>query len=189
MDITAIADQIEKITSKAPSSGGVQRNVWFVGDLVGKKDQYGEDEPYCKQEHRNFLIFRDLERKKGVQKFRFGRAWGTIKVPEMVLTGDDCIIAERAAGEHLLYWAKDCPEAACKDRKNKCPEAGNHDPIWCNDCYEYRFATHVKGCRIGKIIQGVDNYAERYLGLEDMHHENFLWDEETRTAWLVDIAE
>ena len=177
---------VEKITAKAPSSGGAQRDVWFVGDLVIKKDQY-EGDHYCEAEYENYCAY--IEETKP-RKFRFGREWGTIRFPEMTRVGD-YIVAQRAKGEHLPYQKAECPTPECKNSPTRCPKfrKRGHVAADCWDCYLAKWSGHDKTCRYGKIMAGVEKYAAERLGLEDMHNENFLWDDATKTAWLIDIAE
>lgn len=88
----------------------------------------------------------------------------SIKVPKMAMVGR-YLVAERVPFPHLALLGDDYLIAAC---------AHNDNYEECEDCYE--------------IIRAVEDICADEYKIYDMHHENFMWDAATRTAWLVDIA-
>lgn len=85
----------------------------------------------------------------------------TIRMPEMKMIGD-ILFAERIT-LHNIDWSEVCGVMGRED----CDHVGYSD---CN------------------VANAVDEYCETFMGISDMHTDNFFWDAETKTAWLVDIA-
>ena len=88
----------------------------------------------------------------------------SIKVPRMAMVGE-YLIAERVLFPHIAVYDEFEPVATCEHEYNyeEC------EP--CSDIAHY-----------------IEYICENIYGIFDMHPENFMWDADTNTAWLVDIG-
>lgn len=168
-------DGIEKVVRTEPSSAsGAFREVWFIGDVVVKRDgnsgetNRGEARNYEEFKAREGVYFceetQSLAWHNGVPKDRLGpnkRHAYNIRFPKMFMVGD-YLVAERVRHPH-----------PCAEHREKYGfRCGN--PVVCADC------------RASGDIQEI---MEMEFGIGDMHGGNFCYDAETNTAYIVDIQE
>ena len=168
-------DGIEKVVRSGPSNAsGAYRDVWFVGDVVVKRDEdhgetnRGEVRNYEKFKAREGVYTREVPQSiawhNGAPKDRLGpNKWiaYNIRFPEMFMVGD-YLVAERVKFPH-----------PCAEYKEKHGIRCGHMDI----CEECRAAYDVRA-----IMR--DEFS-----VSDMHGENFCYDAETNTAYIVDIQE
>lgn len=87
-----------------------------------------------------------------------------IKVPSMAMIGE-YIVADRVQFPHLAVYNEETGATPCEHEE---------EYYLCGECT--------------KIINDIEMICEREYDIYDMHSENFMWDADTRTAWIIDIA-
>lgn len=145
-----------------PSDSGMYRDVWFLGDVVVKRDN-------C-----NGRINR--EEYDFYQEFTegsfdvLGHSW-KVCLPKTEMIGD-YIVMERVRFPKLEIYAQ------------------STDKLECNYCtYNHADWEHEPECFGNELMDCLDDYMTNVHGIYDMHEGNFMYDIYTRTAWVIDFAQ
>lgn len=149
----------QKVISRDSDSMGATRNVYFINDDLVLKEAIGDAN---EQEWEVYNEFNHLDNTYAMQNgVKF-----TVRIPKMEYI-QGYIIAEKVKFGHLKFC---CDFYHNSGSKNRCTYEGD------DKCQRH-------------IINAVAGWCEDNMGLYDMHEGNFCWDDETNTAWLVDIAD
>jgi len=163
MTITAENLDLVEVTRKAPSTSGYYRNVWFVGDdLVVKRDRFDNGEA-CQTEYNNYLEFSDFD-------FEIDNEVFHVRFPETTMVGP-YLIMQRIKHEFLKdMYSRECPDKP----------AG---------AYSCSYDDHYENHRSGILERAIETEMDNRYDITDMHCENFMFDRETNTFWILDFAQ
>lgn len=147
-----------------PSDSGCEREVWFVGDVVIKRDDAGgetnRDEMYF---YENFT--------GGSFVTKNGDVW-EVRLPQTAMVGEYLIMQRVRHPSLEVCWDLD---------------AGK-----CNFCtmtpVDWGYS-HEETCFGNNIYRGLSRYMDHDWGLYDIHPGNYMYDIYTRTIWVIDFAE
>lgn len=145
-----------------PSDSGCYREVWFVGDVVVKRDDNGGetngDEMYFYETFTG-----------GSFVTKNGDVW-EVRLPQTAMVG-----------EYLIMQRVRYPSL------ESCWDMGK-----CNFCTmtpdDWRYL-HEETCFGNNLHRGFSQYMQIEWGLDDMHTGNFMYDIYTRTIWVIDFAQ
>ena len=157
--------EIERICrTDEPSDSGMYREVWFLGDVVIKRDN---TDGRTNQAEYNFY-----QEFTGGHFTVLGHSW-EVRLPKTEMIGD-YIVMERVRFPKL--------------------EVGAQSPIhgkWeCNYCtYNHAQWEHESECFANELLECLDYYMTNAWGIYDIHQGNFMYDIYTRTVWVIDFAQ
>lgn len=152
------------VRDSKPSDSGLFRDVWFVGDVVIKREGYGSDI------NGDEMYFYD-HFTGGSFVTENGDVW-EVRLPQTAMVGE-YIIMERVRHPSL---------EACWDL----------DTGKCNFCtmipVDWGY-THEETCFGDSLSHSFAMYMAHEWDLHDMHTGNYMYDIYTRTIWVVDFAQ
>lgn len=163
--MTALAPvEIERICrDEAPSDSGLYRAVWFLGDVVIKRDN--TDGLTNRAEYDFYQNF------TGGSFDVLGHSWN-VRLPKTEMIGD-YIVMERVRFPKLEIDSYS--HLSCR---------------WeCNYCtYNHADWDHESECFGSELLECLDDYMTSEWGIYDIHQGNFMYDIYTRTVWVIDFA-
>jgi hypothetical protein len=164
VSIAIAPNKIKKIVSGEPSTSGYYREVWLFGDIAIKRDDTS-DGRINRMEFDNYQTFQDS---------MFSGEGGPIfiRFPETVMVGN-YLIQKRITFRHLDDW-DDCQEPVCVEAAQTC----NTNKQWL---------AHEE-CKEGILLKEICRWMRNNYNIHDMHNLNFMWDDDTRTAWIIDFT-
>lgn len=157
--------EIERICrTDEPSDSGMYREVWFLGDVVVKRDNNGG--------HSNRAEYDFYQNFTGGTFDVLGHSWN-VCLPKTEMIGE-YIVMERVRFPKL--------EVMGRDRLT--------DKLECNYCtYNHADWEHESECFGNELLECLDYYMTNVWGIYDIHVGNFMYDIYTRTVWVIDFAQ
>lgn len=155
--------EIERICrTDEPSDSGAYREVWFLGDVVIKRDN--------RDGRTNRAEYEFYEQFTGGSFDVLGHSW-EVRLPKTEMIGE-YIVMERVRFPKLEVGARRTWEWEC----NYCT-------------YNHANWEHEPECFGNELLECLDYYMTNEWGIYDIHQGNFMYDIYTRTVWVIDFAQ